>query len=65
MTGFGNARLAGRDEVRIEDLPRAQRAQPHRLRAVDGPARSRGHAHACAHVAGLALGVAIDRHDPP
>ncbi|SDD05645.1 ATP-dependent Lon protease [Variovorax sp. CF079] len=23
MTGFGNARLAGRDEVRIDDLPRA------------------------------------------
>jgi ATP-dependent Lon protease len=23
MTGFGNARLAGRDEVRVEDLPRA------------------------------------------
>lgn len=29
MTGFGNARLAGRDEVRVEDLPRA------------GPGRSR------------------------
>ena len=29
MTGFGNARLAGRDEVRVEDLPRT------------GPGRSR------------------------
>ena len=23
MTGFGNARLAGRDEIRVDDLPRA------------------------------------------
>jgi ATP-dependent Lon protease len=29
MTGFGNARLAGRDEVHVEDLPRT------------GPGRSR------------------------
>jgi ATP-dependent Lon protease len=29
MTGFGNARLAGQDEVRVEDLPAA------------GPRRSR------------------------
>jgi ATP-dependent Lon protease len=27
MTGFGNARLAGRDEVRIDDLPRASAAR--------------------------------------
>jgi ATP-dependent Lon protease len=27
MTGFGNARLAGRDEVRSEDLPRASAAR--------------------------------------
>jgi ATP-dependent Lon protease len=27
MTGFGNARLAGRDEVRVDDLPRAAGAR--------------------------------------
>ena len=39
MTGFGNARLAHRDEVRVDDLPQSTSGnfgqEPHRIRSVN------------------------------